>query len=131
MSGVGSLVEGEDSDRVLAQVALVSGVTIGPQVCKLQYVHHRADPCSAMLCYAMQCAMLCHAAHLYLPQPHRSLSTPTFLETKVLLLSSLSNSCSASAVMLPPLRPGLGLGLGQQRKRRTYPIRTSTVPLNT
>lgn len=31
MSGVGSLVEGEDSDRVLAQVALVSGVTIGPQ----------------------------------------------------------------------------------------------------
>lgn len=35
MSGVGSLVEGEDSDRVLAQVALVSGVTIGPQV------HHR------------------------------------------------------------------------------------------
>eukprot|EP00752_Nemacystus_decipiens_P013802 g12254.t1 len=30
-SGVGSLVEGEDSDRVLAQVALVSGVTIGPQ----------------------------------------------------------------------------------------------------
>lgn len=32
MSGVGSLVEGEDSDRVLAQVALVSGVTIGPQV---------------------------------------------------------------------------------------------------
>lgn len=32
MSGVGSLVEAEDSDRVLAQVALVSGVTIGPQV---------------------------------------------------------------------------------------------------
>ena len=31
-SGVGSLVEGEDSDRVLAQVALVNGVTIGPQV---------------------------------------------------------------------------------------------------
>ncbi|CAN0217263.1 unnamed protein product, partial [Ectocarpus sp. 8 AP-2014] len=31
MSGVGSLVEAEDSDRVLAQVALVSGVTIGPQ----------------------------------------------------------------------------------------------------
>lgn len=31
-SGVGSLVEGEDSDRLLAQVALVSGVTIGPQV---------------------------------------------------------------------------------------------------
>lgn len=26
------MVEGEDSDRVLAQVALVSGITIGPQV---------------------------------------------------------------------------------------------------
>lgn len=32
MSGVGSVVEGEDLDTVLAQVTLVSGVTIGPQV---------------------------------------------------------------------------------------------------
>ena len=43
MLGVGSLVEGEDSDRVLAQVALVSGVTIGPQVCFDHYQYPWSD----------------------------------------------------------------------------------------
>lgn len=60
-SGVGSLVEGEDSDRVLAQVALVSGVTIGPQVWRTFSRLHSLFFCGPhRVCWSSPCITALH-----------------------------------------------------------------------